>query len=117
MAGLVAVMAALWGMLASIGALRGEEDAGRQELVLSEPLRRSTAYLAAIAACGLGAAALWLAVTLSCIAAQLPAGESAYLALAIMSAAGVFAGLGALVSQIAPTRRVAKILCLRLDLP
>ena len=33
--GSLAIVAAIWGMLAAVRALRGEEDSGRQELVLS----------------------------------------------------------------------------------
>ncbi len=105
--GSLAIVAAIWGMLAAVRALRGEEDSGRQELILSGVLDRRSAYLAALGACGLGATALWLAVFLGLIAARLPAGGSAYLALAILSVVLVFIGVGALASQLAPTRRSA----------
>jgi ABC-2 type transport system permease protein len=41
------------------------------------------------------------------VAARLPAGGSAYLALATVSPVPVFVGIGALASQLAPTRRLA----------
>ena len=41
------------------------------------------------------------------VAGELPAGGSAYLALAIVSVVPVFAGVGALASQLAPTKRLA----------
>lgn len=105
--GSVAIVAAVWGMLAAVRALRGEEDAGRQELVLSGALSRRSAYLAALGACAIGAIALWLALFLGLAGARLPAGDSAYLALAVVSVVPVFVGVGAIASQLAPTRRSA----------
>src|SRR5206468_918941 len=43
--GILTVLAAAWGMLAAIGVLRAEEDAGRAELVLSGVLGRTGVYL------------------------------------------------------------------------
>ena len=105
--GSVAIVGAIWGMLAAVGALRGEEDAGREELVLTGALSRSSAYLAALGACGLGTIALWLALFAGLFAARLPAAGSAYLALAAVSVVPVFIGVGAFASQLAPTRRTA----------
>jgi ABC-2 type transport system permease protein len=105
--GLLAIFAAAWGLLAAIRALRTEEDAGRQELVLAGIVGRRDAYLAALAAIGAGAAVLWVAVFLGLLAGGLPAGGSAYLALASVAVVPVFAGIGALASQLAPTRRLA----------
>ena len=50
---------------------------------------------------------LWLGLWLGCVAGGLPAGGSAYMALATLTPALVFAGVGALACQLAPTRRVA----------
>jgi polyether ionophore transport system permease protein len=105
--GVLAIFAALWGMLAAIRALRAEEDAGRQELVLAGALSRRAALLARLAATAAGLAMLWLATLLGLLAARLPAGESAYLALAVVAVVPVFVGVGALASQLAPTRRLA----------
>jgi ABC-2 type transport system permease protein len=105
--GILSIFAAMWGLLAAVRALRAEEDAGREELVLAGVVSRRDAYLAALAAIGAGAVALWLALCLGLIAARLAVGESAYLALATVSVVPVFAGVGAFASQLAPTRRVA----------
>jgi ABC-2 type transport system permease protein len=105
--GSLSVLAAAWGMLASVRALRGEEESGRQELVLARAVSRPGAYLAALAATACGAAILWLALFVGLAAGRLPAGGSAYLALAVVSPIPVFAGVGALASQLAPTRRFA----------
>ncbi|MHB8241985.1 MAG: ABC transporter permease [Solirubrobacteraceae bacterium] len=105
--GTLAIFAAVWGMLAAVRALRTEEDSGRQELVLAAPLARHTPYLAALIAAGAGASLLWLGSFVGLIGGSLPAGESAYLALATTGVAAVFVGVGALASQLAPTRRLA----------
>jgi ABC-2 type transport system permease protein len=105
--GLLSIFAAMWGVLAAVRALRAEEEAGRQELVLAGLLTRRDAYLAALAATGAGATLLWLALLLGLVGARLPVGGSAYLALAIVAVVPVFVGVGALASQLAPTRRLA----------
>jgi len=105
--GLMSIFAAMWGALAAVRALRGEEDSGRQELVLAGRLSRVDAFAARLAATFAGMALLWLAIILGLLAARMPAGESAYLALAIVSVVPVFVGVGALASQLAATRRVA----------
>jgi ABC-2 type transport system permease protein len=106
-AGLVSIFAAMWGLLAAVRALRAEEEAGRQELVLAGAVSREGAFGAALAAIGAGAALLWLALFLGLLAGKLPVGGSAYLALATVSPVPVFVGIGALASQLAPTRRLA----------
>lgn len=105
--GFGAIFAAAWGLLAAVRALRTEEDAGRWELLLAGAVRRRDAYLAVLAAIAGGWLVLWLGLWLGCTAGGLAAGGSAYLALAALSPAFVFAGVGALASQVAPTRRLA----------
>jgi ABC-2 type transport system permease protein len=105
--GLLSIFAATWGLLAAVRALRAEEQAGRQELVLAGTVSRRDAYLAALAAVAVGGGALWLAIFLGLLFARLPAGGSAYLALATVAVVPVFAGVGAIASQIAATRRLA----------
>ena len=48
--GTASIFAAAWGLTAAVRALRAEEDAGRQELVLAGVISRRDAYLAALAA-------------------------------------------------------------------
>jgi ABC-2 type transport system permease protein len=105
--GLLSIFAAMWGVLAAVRALRAEEDTGRRELVLAGVVSRRDVYLAALAAIGAGAAGLWLAIFAGLVAARLPVGGSAYLALAVIAAVPVFVGVGALASQLAPTSRLA----------
>jgi ABC-2 type transport system permease protein len=105
--GILSLGAAIWALLAAVRALRAEEDAGRQELVLAGVVSRRGAFLAALAAIAGGAAILWIATFAGLAGGGLPVGGSAYLALAIVAVVPVFAGIGALACQLAPTRRVA----------
>lgn len=105
--GIVAILAAVFGLLAAVRALRAEEDSGRAELVLSTCVSRRRALAGSLIAIAAGIALLWAAVLVGSLLARLPAAGAAYLALAAVSTAPVFAGVGALASQFAPTRRVA----------
>jgi polyether ionophore transport system permease protein len=105
--GVLAIAAAVFGLLAAVRALRGEEDAGRAELMLAGIVGRRTVYLSAMAAIGAATLILWAAEFAGFVAGRLPVGGSAYLALATVSVIPVFAGIGAVASQLAPTRRIA----------
>jgi ABC-2 type transport system permease protein len=105
--GVLAVFAAVFGVLAAVRALRTEEDAGRAELVLSAPVGRTTAYCSALAGITATVALLWVAMLAGLAVAGLNVADSAYLALATVSAAIVFTGIGALASQLASTRGMA----------
>jgi ABC-2 type transport system permease protein len=105
--GILAIAAAIFGVLAAVRALRAEEDAGRMEIMLAGLVGRRTAYMAAIVAIGLQAVVLWVAEFVGFLVGGLPIGGSAYLALATVSLIPVFAGIGAIASEIAPTRRLA----------
>jgi polyether ionophore transport system permease protein len=105
--GSLAVFAALWGLLGAIRAMRAEEDAGRVDLLLTGVIGRRNLFLAQLVAIGVGASALWLALFVSLVAGKLPVGGSAYLALAVVSVVPVFVGIGAVASQLAPTKRMA----------
>ncbi|HST33731.1 MAG TPA: hypothetical protein VLJ80_09470 [Solirubrobacteraceae bacterium] len=105
--GTLAIAAAVFGVLAAVRALRAEEEAGRTELVLAGVLGRRTAFFSPIAAIAIGAFALGVAETLGFLAGGLSVGGSAYLALATASVVPVYVGVGAICSQLAPTRRMA----------
>jgi polyether ionophore transport system permease protein len=105
--GFMSIFAGMWGLLAAVRALRTEEDSGRQELVLASPVSRRAAFGGAVAAVALSGAVLWLGTFVGLVAGRLPAGGSAFLALATVCPAATLAGVGALASQLAPTRRVA----------
>jgi ABC-2 type transport system permease protein len=105
--GVLAIAAAIFGVLAAVRALRGEEDAGRTELVLAGIVSRRTVYLSAMATIGAAALILWAAEFAGFAVGGLPVGGSGYLALSTALVIPVFAGIGALASQIAPSRRIA----------
>ncbi len=105
--GTLVIAAAVFGVLAAVRALRAEEDTGRMELVLAGCVGRGTTYLCAMAAIAAAVVLLWVAQFAGFLLGGLPAGGSAYLALATVSVVPVFVGVGALVSQFAPTRRLA----------
>ena len=105
--GTLAIFAAVFGVMAAVRALRTEEESGRTELVLATPVSRLTAYRASLSAIGAGVFLLWLATFSGLIAGALPAGASAYLALSVVSVVPVFVGVGAVMSQLAGTRRLA----------
>lgn len=105
--GTLAIAAAVFGVFAAVRALRTEEDAGRAELVLAGRVTRTTVYLSALAAIALCLFGIWLSLLVGLLLGGLPVRESAYLALATASVVPVFAGIGALASQLAPTHRLA----------
>lgn len=105
--GILVIFAAVWGVFATVRALRAEEDSGRAELVLAAPVSRGTAFGAAVFGVLAGALLLWAATWVGLLVGGLAAGPSAYLALEVGLVAVAFAAIGALVSQLAPTRRLA----------
>jgi len=106
-AGVLAIFAAAWGLVAAVRSMRAEEDSGHEELVLAGEVSRRTSFGASIAAGLAGVAFLWVAVWLGLVVADLPAGESALFALGLASVALAFLGVGAIASQVAATRRLA----------
>jgi ABC-2 type transport system permease protein len=105
--GVLAIVAAAFGLLAAVRAFRTEEDAGRMELVLAGVVGRRTATFSATGAIAAGILVLWLAEFAGFVVGGLRAGGSAYLALATASVASAFVGVGAVACQLAPTRRIA----------
>jgi ABC-2 type transport system permease protein len=100
----------IWGLLTSTGLMRGEEDAGRWEVLLAGQTTRRRA--AAQALLGLGQAlALMFVVTavLSIAAGSIPGAHfgffgSVLFAAAMVSGAAIFLAIGALASQLRSTR-------------
>ena len=105
--GTLAIAAAAFGLLATVRAFRSEEEAGRMELVLAQPVSRRTAFSGAATAVAAAGLVLWLAELGGFLVAGIPVSGSAYLALATVSVLPVSAGIGALASQLAPTSRLA----------
>lgn len=108
-----AVTGALWGLFAATRLLRGEEDAGRWELLLAGPLSKRGATAQALGGLGAGAAVLFaVTAALSVLADRLTSlqvgyGAALFLAASLVAAPVMFLSLGALVSQLAASRRQA----------
>jgi polyether ionophore transport system permease protein len=104
---------AIWAILATTRLLRGEEDAGRWQLVLAgttRPARATAATLVAI----FGAVTVLFAGTTAIVlvAGRNPdvafgTGETVLYGLSIAIVPAVFVGIGALTSQLSRTRRLA----------
>jgi ABC-2 type transport system permease protein len=86
-------------------ALRAEEDSGRMELVLAGIVGRRRAFAGALTGVAAGLLVLWLAETAGFVAGGLPLAGSAYQSPADVSVAAALVGIGALLSQLAATRR------------
>ena len=107
------VLGAVWGLLTSTRLLRGEEDNGRWELLLAGQTTRRGATMQALLGLGAGAFTLWVLTALITTVAGLDskvhiaAGPALYFALAMVATAIMFLAIGALTSQLAPTRHRA----------
>lgn len=110
----VAILLSLWTILLTSRLLRGEEEVGRTELVLSGPIsaRRATATVLAVLAAAVGI--VWAALTATLLllgfGADLPVRDTLVYTTGVCGVAGVFAGFAAVCSQLAPSRRGAAAL-------
>ena len=104
-----AIIGAIWGLRTAIGLLRGEEDAGRWELLLAGQTTRRRATVQAML--GLGASLLGMFLVTALITllagrlpgARFPTDGALLFAAAMVSGAAMFLALGALASQLAAT--------------
>ena len=107
------IIGGVWGLLAGTRLLRGEEEAGRWELLLAGQTTRRRAAAGAMAGLGTGLLTLWAVTAAITIAVGRSAGPpfsvsaSMFLAVAAVAAAAMFLAVGALCSQLAATRRQA----------
>ncbi|MGZ4688995.1 MAG: hypothetical protein ACXWAY_05160 [Acidimicrobiia bacterium] len=104
---------AVWALLASTRLLRGEEDAGRWQLMLSGTTRASRATAATLGALALAVGVIFAGTALLTLLAGgdpdvgFGIGDSMLYGLSIAIAPVVFAGVGAVTSQLCRTRRAA----------
>jgi len=111
--GIVTILGSIWALLAATRWLRGEEDAGRWELLVTGHTTRRRATAGAVAALGAGLVALWAATVVVVLAAsrgpeaRFGLGASLFLAVALVAPAAVFLAVGAFASQLAASRRQA----------
>ena len=113
--GVLTVVGAIWGLFLATRLLRGEEDAGRSELILSGPMTRRGAFVQAMAGLGGGLVSLWAVTAALTVASgrsakvNFSAGGSLYLATALVAGAVMFVTIGALLAQLAANRRQANV--------
>jgi ABC-2 type transport system permease protein len=109
----LAIVGAAWGLLMGTRLLRGEEEAGRWELLLAGQTTRRGAAAKALAGLGAGLAVFWALVSVIIIASGrsskvgIAAAPSLYFALALVCPTALFAAVGSLAGQLAATRRQA----------
>ena len=114
--GLATLIGAIWALLIATRFLRGEEDAGRWELLLTG--QTTPRYAAAQAVFGLGVGLGAMFATTAAIVvvegqrsdAGFAVTASLFFALTLVSSAAMFLAVGALASQLAATRRRAATL-------
>jgi ABC-2 type transport system permease protein len=112
----VIILGAIWGLLIATRVLRGEEDAGRWELLLSGRTTRFRAAAQAATGLGVGVVALWLPTFLLTAGAGasedvgIGVGASAFLVTALLAPAAIFMAIGMVAGQLAATRRDANLI-------
>lgn len=109
--GLLIVVGGCWGVLTGARLVRGEEDAGRWELLLAGRITRTRAALAGLAAAAGLVLVLFLITAagtlLGARASGLPVGASLFLALILVLPAALFLLVGLCCGQLAGSRRSA----------
>jgi ABC-2 type transport system permease protein len=107
------VLGAVWGLLTSTRLLRGEEDAGRWELLLAGQTTPRGGAAQALVGLGAGLAVLWSLASVIIVAVgqtskvHIAPGPAVFFALALVTPAAMFLAAGALASQLASSRRQA----------
>jgi len=107
------ILGAVWGLLLSTRLLRGEEDEGRWELLLSGQTTRRGAAVQALSGLAVGLLALWAVTAFITVlsghssSVHIAAGPSLFFSLAMVATACMFLGVVAFTSQLAATRRQA----------
>ncbi len=107
------ILGAVWGLLTSTRLVRGEEEDGRWELLLSGQTTRRSAAAQALAGLGTGVLILWVVAALITVVIGLDSSvnfglaPSLYFVLAMVTGAVMFLAVSTLTSQLAATRRQA----------
>lgn len=109
--GVLSVVGAVWGLLAGTRLLRGEEDAGRWELLLAGQTTRRRAALQGLVGLGAGLGVLWYLTAIITVAVgrtahpRISVQGALFFSLALVSGAAIFLAVGALAGNLAATRR------------
>jgi len=111
--GALSLVGSIWGLLTATRLLRGEEDAGRWELLLAGGTTQRRATAQALVGLLAGVAAMFAVTAVITVATgrsssvRLPLGAALYFSLTLVAGAAVFLAIGALTSQLVSTRRRA----------
>ncbi|MDQ6945003.1 MAG: hypothetical protein M3256_01740 [Actinomycetota bacterium] len=111
--GVLSVVGAVWGLFSATRLLRGEEDTGRWEFYLAGQTTRGRAATQGLVGLMAGLAALWVvtgAITVaegSTSSVRFSTSGSLFLATALVAGAAIFMSVGALIAELAPSRRSA----------
>jgi ABC-2 type transport system permease protein len=111
--GILGLLGAVWALLLSTKLMRGEEDAGRWELLVAGQTTRRSAAAQAISGLGAGLVVLFSITAVATVAlghtsrGHWSATAALFFAVAITAGAALFMALGALTSQLAANRRQA----------
>jgi ABC-2 type transport system permease protein len=103
----VLVLAALWAALATVRVLRGEEEVGRWDLLLAEPVDGPRAVGLHLAVLGAGSALLGLAIAAVFVTAGEPLGGAVLFGAGVGLTAVVGIGIGSVAAQVFGQRRRA----------
>jgi ABC-2 type transport system permease protein len=111
--GILSILGSIWGLLTATRLLRGEEEAGRYDLLLAGQTTRRRAGAQALAGLGAGLLALFALTAAGTIvtgrspSAGFSLGQCLYFSVTLVAGAATFLAIGALASQLASTRRRA----------
>ena len=112
--GILSVLGSIWGLLMSTRLMRGEEEAGRYDLLLAGQTTRRHAASQALAGLGAGLLALFVLTALGAVvtgrspSVGFSLGRCLYFSVTLVAGAAMFLAIGALASQLASTRRRAR---------
>jgi ABC-2 type transport system permease protein len=105
--GVFVIIAAVWGLLAATRLTRGEEEAGRTDLVATGAVTAVQRVRSALLSLAAVYATAWVAITGGLAVGGTPLGGGALVALVIVAGAVAFAALGAATGELCSTRRAA----------
>ena len=107
---ILAIIGGIWGVLTSTGLLRGEEDAGRWELLLAGETTKRRAAAQALLGFGMDLGAMFVLTAVITVATgglpgvHFSVGASLLFSVALVASAAMFLAVGALASQLSATR-------------
>jgi ABC-2 type transport system permease protein len=111
--GVLTMAGAIWALLIATRLTRGEEDAGRWELLLAGQTARGRAAWQAMAGLAAGLASLWAVTAVISVAvghssrAKFTTSGSLFLSVALVASAAMFLAVGAVCGQLAASRHQA----------